>query len=97
MPAAFDPFSCAILAHIVEISTVTCLCPIRRPRAIPRARQWLHRNSERAFELTMEDTSESVLDVVNNIEPRLAIFIIIAIWLRITLVAHERTAGNEPL
>ncbi len=43
----------------------------------------------------MEDASESILNVVNSIEPKLAIILIIGIWLRVTLLAHRRHTGDE--
>ena len=90
-PTAFDPSSYALFAHVVEQVAVTCLCPIRRPRIIPRARQWLRRNSEKAFEVVMDDMTESALDAVNSIEPVMAIVLILVFWLRVYLVAKEET------
>jgi hypothetical protein len=55
---------------------------------IPRARQWLRRNSERVFEVMMDDVMESVLDMVNSIEPSTAIVLILLIWLRMLIVAN---------
>ena len=65
---------------------------------IPRARQWLRRNSERAFEVMMDDIMESVLDMVNSIEPSAAIVLILLIWLRMLIVANtpvESTKSDE--
>jgi hypothetical protein len=65
---------------------------------IPRARQWLRRNSERAFEVMMDDVMESVLDMVNSIEPSAAIVLILLIWLRMLIVANtpvESTKSDE--
>jgi hypothetical protein len=91
MTTAFDPSSCALFAHMIEQTAFTCLCPLRRPRMIPYARQWLHRNSERAFEALADDITESALDVVNSIEPHLAIALIVIIGLRVLAVAHSDT------
>ena len=86
---AFDPSSYALFAHVMEQVAMTCLCPIRRPRMIPRARQWLRRNSERAFEVVIDDITESALDAVNSIEPRIAVIFIFIIWFRVMVVANE--------
>ena len=89
MPPAFDPASCALFAHIVEQTAATLLCPIRRPRVMPHARRWLRLNSERALEAVMEDITESALDAVNTIDPRLAVGLILILWLRVVTVAQE--------
>ena len=93
LATAFDPSTCALFAHVVEQAAVTCLCPIRRPRMIPRARQWMHRNSERALEAVMEDVTECALNAVNSMEPVMAIALILLVWLRI--VAVKASATNE--
>jgi hypothetical protein len=95
MIAAFDPFSCAIFAHVVERSVTTCLCPIRRPRIIPRARRWLRIHSERVFEETMEDVTEPLLDMVNCIEPGAALVVILFVCLRVYVVANTTTVYNN--
>jgi hypothetical protein len=87
MLSAFDPSSCALFAHIVEQAAYTCLCPIRRRRMMPHARQWLRRNSKRVIEAMEEDVTESVLDAVNSVEPALAVVLILMIWLRVMTVA----------
>jgi hypothetical protein len=87
---AFDPSTCALFAHIMEKVTHTCLCPIRRPRSIPRARQWLHRNSEKAFEVVLDDVAESALDMVNSVDPVVAVVLILVFWLRIVMIAREK-------
>ena len=89
-PAAFDPSSCALFAHMVEQTVSTCLCSIRRPRTVPRARQWLHRNSERALDALTEDMADSALDMVNSVEPHLAVILLLFIWLRVFVVAHTK-------
>lgn len=63
---------------------------------MPRARQWLHRNSERAFEAMADDIAESVLDMVNSIEPPLAVVLILIIWLRVLAVANAKDADSHP-
>ena len=57
---------------------------------VPRARQWLHRNSERAFEAMADDITESALDMVNSIEPPFAVVLILIIWLRVIAVSNAR-------
>jgi hypothetical protein len=44
--------------------------------------------TERAFEALADDITESALDVVNSIEPHLAIALIAIIGLRVLVVAH---------
>lgn len=61
---------------------------------IPYARQWLHRNSERAFEALADDLTESALDVLNSIEPHVAITLILIIGLRVFIVAHPDQPPN---
>ena len=80
----------------MEQTAFTCLCPIRRPRVVPRARQWLRRNSEKALEALAEDMTEAALDAINSIEPRLAVIILLAIWLRIIVVANTLETSNTP-
>jgi hypothetical protein len=89
--AAFEPSSCALFAHVVERTACTCLCSIKRQRLVPRVRQWLRRNSEEALEALAEDMAEVALDAINSIEPRLALILILAIWLRIVVVGNTRT------
>jgi hypothetical protein len=61
---------------------------------IPRARRWLHINSERAFEALAEDMTESALDVVNSIEPHLAVALIVIIGLRVLAIANSNTTSD---
>jgi hypothetical protein len=89
MVSAFDPASCALFVHVAEQAALTCLCPIKRPRMIPRAHRWLRRNSERVFEVVMEDVAESALDMVNSVEPGIALALILLLWLRVMTVAKE--------
>lgn len=89
MVSAFDPASCALFVHVAENAALTCLCPIKRPRMIPRARRWLRQNSERAFELVLEDVAESALDVVNSVDPGIALALMLLLWLRVMAVASE--------
>jgi uncharacterized protein YmfQ (DUF2313 family) len=56
---------------------------------IPRARRWLRQNSERAFELVLEDVAESALDVVNSVDPGIALALMLLLWLRVMAVASE--------
>ena len=93
--SAFDPSSCALFAHVVEQTASTCLCSIKRPRMVPRARQWLRRNSERALEALAEDMTEVALDAINSIEPRLALLLILAIWLRVVVVANTPESESD--
>jgi hypothetical protein len=95
MVSAFDPASCALFVHVAEQAALTCLCPIKRPRMIPRARRWLRRNSERAFEVVMEDVAESALDVVNSVEPGIALALILLLWLRVMVVAKESKTDDQ--
>jgi hypothetical protein len=88
---AFDPSSCALFAHIIEQTASTCLCSIKRQRIFPLARRWLHRNSERAVDALAEDVSDSVLDWVNSMDPRLAAALVLIIWVRIWVVSNEKT------
>ena len=94
---AFDPSTCALFAHVVEQAAVTCLCPIRRPRMIPRARWWLRRNSKWAVEVMMEDVTESALDMVNSVQPAVAIALILVVWLRVVMVVKEEGGDDEML
>ena len=89
MISAFDPASCALFAHVAEQAAITCLCPIRRPRMIPRARQWLRRNSERALEAVMDDVVEVALDAVNSVDPGVAIVLMLVLWVRVRAAKAE--------
>ena len=96
MISAFDPASCALFAHVAEQAAITCCCPIRRPRMVPRVRQWLRRNSERALEAVMEDAVEAALDVVNSVNPCLAIALILILWMRVKTTTKGCCETDEP-
>jgi hypothetical protein len=95
MTPAFDPASCALFAHIAEQAAYICLCPIRRRRVVPHARQWLRRNSERAIDIVEEDAAESVLDALNSVEPALIAVLCLVIWLRLMTAARSSSRENR--
>ena len=91
---AFDPSSCALFAHVIEQTACTCLCSIRRRRIVPRARRWLHRNSGQAFDALAEDMGGFVVDWINLMDPRLAVVLILAIWLRVSVTSNEKNMSG---
>ena len=95
LDTAFDPSSYALLAHMLEQTAFTFLCPIRRPRVVPRARQWLRINSEKAFEAMSEDMAESALDAVNSIEPHLAAVLVFIVACRVLAVANFSRSASD--
>ena len=92
---AFDPYACALIAHVVEQTASTCIFPALRRRVVPRARRWLHSNSERVADGLVESAVETGLDFANSLEPRLACFLLVVIWLRVVVVSGERMSSSE--
>ena len=49
------------------------------------------------MEVMMEDVTESALDMVNSVQPAVAIALILVVWLRVVMVVKEEGGDDEML